>query len=160
VAKGPHRVGLMHQEAARERQVERAAQRCCVEMVDVTKRQGNVLQAERSHDRPRPLEGGLAEVDANHPPGRAHHLRQHGKPPERAAAAVDGRPPLTDAHPAECTPSGLRGDLRQAQQPPQVLIAAIKDVTPGLLRGRFGHARPPNYDRCPVLSSTEEARWL
>src|SRR5208283_940591 len=95
---------------------------------------------ERRYHRPRPLDGGLAEVDADHTPGRTHHLRQYGKRADGAAAAVDGRPPCTDAHPAERALGGLPGNLSDAQQSPQVLIAAIEDVAPNLLRSHFSHA--------------------
>jgi hypothetical protein len=88
------------------------------ELVDVTGNQLHVAQLQRRHDRPGPLDGRLADVDANHPPGRARHLRQDGKPADRAAAAVDGMPAFPHADPAEGGPGHLPGSLGHAQQPP------------------------------------------
>src|SRR5438045_5458 len=76
---------------------------------------------------PGPLEGRLAEADAPPPPGRAHHLRHDGKPADRAAAAVDGVPAFPHADPAEGRPGHLPGGFGHAQQPPQILVAAIED---------------------------------
>src|SRR2546421_4913363 len=45
--------------------------------------------------------------------------------------------------PSRGWPTGSCGDLRDAQPPPQVLIAAIENVAPGLLRGRFSHVLVP-----------------
>ena len=87
----------------------RAARRAC----------GAVIQPERRHDRPCVLNGRLAEVNADHPPGRAHHLRQDGQPADGAAPAVDHRPPRAHAHPAQRPPRVFREGLREAQQPPR-----------------------------------------
>jgi hypothetical protein len=152
-AQGPYRVGLMHQERPREREVERPAQRLRVKLVNITGDERHVLQSECRHDRPGVLDGRLAEVNADHPAGRPHHLRQDGQPADGAAPAVDHRPPRADAHPAQCTPGVLRKGLRQAQQPPQVVIAAVQDVTPDLVRRRICHARP----RCLVGVSSRAA---
>src|SRR5881394_1172730 len=75
--------------------------------------------------------------------GRAHHLCHDGKPPQRAAAAVDGMPALLHTDPAEGRAGHLPGGLSDAQQPPEILIAAIEDVTPDPLRDRLSHNRPP-----------------
>ena len=39
-------------------------------------------------------------------------------------------------------PRVFREGLREAQQPPQVVVAAVQDVTPDLVHGRIRHARP------------------
>ena len=141
-AEGPYRVGLVHQEKPRISQVERAVHGCRGKLVDVTSNHLHVAQLKRGHDRPGPLDGRLAEVDANDPAGRADHLRHDGKPPKRAAAAVDGMPALLHTDPAEGRAGHLPGGLSDAQQPPEILIAAIEDVTPDPLRDRFSHDRP------------------
>ena len=110
--------------------------------MDVTGKQFHVAQPKRRHDRPGPLDGRLAEVDANDPPGRARHLRHDGKPANRAAAAVDGMPAFPHTDPAEGRPGHLPGGLSYAQQPPKILIAAVEDVAPDPLRDRFSHDRP------------------
>src|SRR2546430_5786398 len=140
-AEGPYRVGLVHQEKPRISQVERSAHRGRAKLVDVTSEQLHVAQLQRRHDRPGPLDGRLAEVDADYPPGRARHLRHDGKPADRAAAAVDGMPAFLHANPAEGRPGHLPGALSDAQQPPKVLIATVEDVAPDPLRDRFGHNR-------------------
>jgi hypothetical protein len=142
LAEGPYRVGLVHQEKPRISQVERAAHRGRVELMDVTGEQLHVAQLKRRHDRPGPLDGGLAEVDANDPPGRAHHLRHDGQPADRAAAAVDGMPAFGHTDPAEGSPGHLPAELGDAQQPPEILVAAVEDVTPDPLRDRVSHDRP------------------
>jgi hypothetical protein len=132
----------MHQEKPRISQVERSAHHGRVKLVDVTGKQLHVAQLQRRHDRPGPLDGRLAEVDANHPPGRARHLRHDGKPADRAAAAVDDMPAFLHADPAEGRTGHLPGALSDAQQPPKILIAAVENVAPDPLRDRFGHDRP------------------
>ncbi len=50
LAKGSHRVGLMHQETTRKGQVERSSQHRWFEIMDVTDHQLHVLQPECRHD--------------------------------------------------------------------------------------------------------------
>src|SRR5689334_16372484 len=142
LAEGPYRVGLVHQEEPRISQVERPAHRGLVKIVDVTSKQLHVAQLQRRHDRPGPPDGRLAEVDADHPPGRARHLRHDGKPANRAAAAVDDMPAFLQAGPEEGRTGHLPGALSDAKQPPKILIAAVENVAPDPLRDRFGHDRP------------------
>src|SRR6266550_1487084 len=111
LAEGPYRVGLVHQKKPGISQVERAAHGGRVELVDVASKQLHVAQPKRRHDRPGPLDGRLAEVDANHPPGRAYHLRHDGKPANGAAAAVDDIPAFLHTDPTEGRTSHLPGDL-------------------------------------------------
>jgi hypothetical protein len=132
----------MHQEETRVSQVERAAHSCHVKIVNVTSNDLYVAQLKRRHGRPGPLDGWLAEVDAYDPAGWAHHLRHDGKPAERAAAAVDGVPAFLHTDPVEGRAGHLPGGLSDAQQPPEILIAAIEDVAPDPIRDRFSHDRP------------------
>jgi hypothetical protein len=56
-----------------------------------------------------------AGVDANHPAGRAHHLRHDGKRADRAAAALNGMPAFLHTDPAEGRSGRLLGGLSDAQ---------------------------------------------
>jgi hypothetical protein len=131
----------MHQEKPRIGQVERSAQGRPAEFVDVAGNHLYVAQLQRRQDRPGPPDGRLAEVNANHPPGRAHHPRHDGKPANRTAATVDGMPALLHTDPAKGSTSHLLADLGDAQ-PPKILVAAIEDVTPDPLRDHVSHDRP------------------
>jgi hypothetical protein len=142
LAEGPYRIGLVHQEKPRISEVERAAHRRRVELVDVTSKHLHVAQLQRGHNRPGALDGWLAEVDANDPPRRAHHLCHDGKPANRAAAAVDGMPAFLHTGPAEGRTGHPLGSLSEAQQPPEIFIAAIEDVAPDPVRDRFSHDQP------------------
>ena len=119
---GPYRVGLVHQEEPREGQVERAAQRRGIQVVQVARDHLHVAQLQGGHDRPGPLDRCRAGIDADDPSGGADHLRQDREPAEGAAAAVDHVPPLLDAGPAERRAGRLRGELGDAREPPEVLI--------------------------------------
>jgi hypothetical protein len=133
--------GLVHQERPCEGKVERAVQRRRVKLVNVAGEQVHVLQPKRRNNRLCALNGRLAEVNADQPPSRPHHFRQQSQRTDRAAPAVNHRPPGADAHPAERTPGMLREGLRKAQQPPQVFVATVKDVASDLVCGRIRHAR-------------------
>jgi hypothetical protein len=138
----PHRVGLVHQEEPRIGQIERAAQRCWIQVVEVTRDHLDVAQPEGGRHRPRLLHRWRTEIDADDPAARPHQLRHDGEPTNRAAAAVDRMPPLLDADPAEGSVSHLRCRLRDAQQAPEVRIGAIEDVAPDPFGDRFRHAHP------------------
>jgi hypothetical protein len=157
----------VHQEKPRISQVERAAHGGGAKFVDVARKHLHVAQLERRHDRPGPLDGRLAEVDANHPAVRAHHLRHDGERADRAAAALNGMPAFLHADPAEGRPGHLLGGLSDAQEPPKILIAAVEDVAPDPLGDRFGHGQPPLpsraradllYRTC-VLLEEHAAHW-
>jgi hypothetical protein len=122
VAEGPYRVGLVHQEEPRIGQIERAAQRRGIQLVQVARDHFHVAQLKGGHDRSRPLDRRLAGIDADYSSGEADHLRQDREPAEGAAAAVDRVPPLLDTDPAERRAGRPRAELGDAQEPPEVLI--------------------------------------
>src|SRR6266566_6305268 len=90
-------------------------------------------------DRARRMLGSLKSTPTTRPAGPTISARM-ASPPMGPAPAVDHRPSRADAHPAQRTPGMLREGLREAQQPPQVVIAAVQDVTPDLVHGRICHA--------------------
>ena len=51
-------------------------------------------------------------------------------------------PAFLHTDPAEGRTGHLLGSLSEAQQPPEILIAAIEDVAPDPLRDRFSHDQP------------------
>ena len=70
LAEGPHRVGLVHEEKPRVSQVERAAHRCRVELVDVTSKHLHVAQLQRGlTDRARWTVGSLRSTPTARRPG-------------------------------------------------------------------------------------------
>ena len=101
MAEGPYRVGLMRQEVPRKGQIERAAQRRGIQVVQIACDHLHVAQLKGGHGYPRPLDRRLADIDADDPSGGADHLRQDREPAKGAAAAVDHVPPLLDTDPAE-----------------------------------------------------------
>ena len=127
MAEGTYLVGLVHQEKPGISQVELAAHGGRVQVVDVTSKQLHVAQPKRRHDRPGPLDCRLAEVDANHPPGRAHHLRHDGQPANGATAAVDGMPAFLHTDPAEGGTGHLPGGLSDTQEPPKILEVRVEN---------------------------------
>jgi hypothetical protein len=146
----------MHKEESAKGQVEGAAQRGRVELVDVTNHDLHVVQLQLRRDSSGPLDSGLAEVNADHPPGWAHHLCQDWEPADRTAAAVDHIPSVLYPDPVKGSPRCLGSHLGDAQQPSQVRIAAVKDVMPdAFFNGCFrcvSHTRPPVF---PARESRE-----
>ena len=114
--------GWCIRKSPRKGQVERAAQRRGIQVVQAACDHLHVAQLQGGHDRPGPLDGRRAEIDADDPSGGADHLRQDREPAEGAAAAVDHVPPLLDTGPAERRSGRLRDELGAAQEPPEVLI--------------------------------------
>ena len=107
-AKGPYRVGLVHQEGPRKGQIERAAQRRGIQVMQVPCDHFHVPQLQGGHDRSRPLDRRRADIDTDDPSGGADHLRQDRQPADGAAAAVDHVPPWLDTDPAERRAGVLR----------------------------------------------------
>jgi hypothetical protein len=138
----------VHQEQPRIGQIERAAQRGGIQVVQVARDHLHVAQLKGGNDRSCPLNRRLADIDANDASGGADHLPHDRKAADRATAAVDRVPPLLDTKPAERCAGRLRILLGDAQQPPQILIRAVMDVTPDPLCNLFGHARLPALAYC------------
>ena len=122
MAEDPYRVGLMHQEEPRIGQIERAAQRRGIQVVQVACDYFHIAQVQGGHGRSRLLDCRLVDVDADDPSGGADHLRQDREPAEGAAATVDRVPPLLDTDPAERPAGRLCAELGDAQEPPEILI--------------------------------------
>ena len=139
-AQGPYRIGLVHQEQPRIGQIKRAAQRCGIQFVEVTYDHLDVAQLKGRHHRPRPLHRRRVEIDAHDPPAGPDHLCQDRKAADGSAPAVDRLPPWLDTEPAECRAGHLRADLSDTQEPPEVFISAVEDVTPEPLCDCFSHA--------------------
>ena len=109
MAKGPYRVGLVHHEGPRKGQIERAAQRPGIQVVQIACDHLHVAQLKGGHDRSCPLDRRLADIDADDPSGRADHLRQdrqHAEGPQ---------PQSITFHP--CWTSTLRNALRAFSAP-------------------------------------------
>src|SRR5215470_2811877 len=143
---GPYRVSLVHEKEPCISQIERAAQRRRIEFVQVACDHLDVAQLKGGHYRSRPLNRRLVEINANDPPARADHLGHDRKPADGPTAAVDRIPPMLDTDPGECSAGHFRADLRDAQEPPEVLISTVEDVTPDPLGGSVSHASlPPTW---------------
>ncbi len=91
-------------------------------------------------DRARLIAGSLKSALTTHPAGPTISASTASPPMGPHPQSITFHPFL-DAHPAEGAPGCLRVMLRDGQQPPEVLIAAIEDVPPNPFRDWVSHAR-------------------
>ena len=114
------------------------------QVVNVAGDDFHVAQADRGHRQPGTLHGRPAGIHADDPPGRPGQLRQVQQAAQGAAATIDHRPARLDARPAQRGPGRHAHPLRDRQQPPEVLIAAIQQVAMDTLPHRVSHSLPPH----------------
>ena len=127
-AEGMGGVWLVNQKAACESEIKPASgQSLDGAGVHVARKYLGVVKAE-CDDRTRHPQAWLAEVDADHVTVRSDDLCKHRERADRPTAAVDRNPTVLGADSAKCGAGGVPADLRDSQEPTEVLHAAIQDV--------------------------------
>jgi hypothetical protein len=108
----------VHKKGTGVPEVERPARADRIELMDIAGHDLGIADAKEGEHRPGTLDRGLAEIDPDDRPGRAHQFRQHRQAAQRPAAALDGAPApdVPDAADRRARRLGLY--LGNAEEPP------------------------------------------
>jgi hypothetical protein len=123
-------IGLVHKKGTGVPEVERPASTGRIDLMDIAGHDLGIADAKDGEHRPGTLDRGLAEVDPDDRPVRAHQFRQDRQAAQRAAAALNSPPARDVPDAADRRAGGLGLYLGDAEEPAKVPVAAVEDVVP------------------------------
>ncbi len=129
--------------------------------VNVTGEGRHVAKGKRASCRPDAVYGGGVQVNTGDLPGFACQFRQLDQRAARAAAAFDHGLARGDPGPAQRGASGLGENLRQGEQPLEVIVATVEEVAVDAVPHGACHGRHlgTRIAMTPIVANARPA-WL